>query len=89
MADKHSPGPWTWRYFMETLVDAKGEEVMTFMPYAAKGWVCEADARLIAAAPELLAALKTRVGTCIECLGGSCSACPSDRTLIRRIEGPA
>jgi hypothetical protein len=55
---KHSPGPWHWVHFMETLSDAEGKRVMTFMPYADKGWTCETDARLIAAAPELLDVLK-------------------------------
>jgi len=43
---------------METLADAKDNRVMTFMPYADKGWMCETDARLLAAAPDLLAMLK-------------------------------
>ena len=84
----HSPGPWTWRYFKETLivnvVDGVGEEVITFMPYADKGWISEADARLVAAAPELLAALRDLVdsGLCV-----SHPECAAARALIARIEG--
>lgn len=90
---KHSPGPWVWRYFKETLVidDASGENVITFMPLAIKGHaVTDADARLIAAAPELLDALKWAMkildaqNPCDGC-GPSCSNHKA-RALIERIE---
>lgn len=65
MASKHTPGPWTWRnggnhYVLE---DAKGEVVAddgsAYGEYS--GWFQgepSADAVLIAAAPDLLAALQ-------------------------------
>jgi hypothetical protein len=49
----------------------------------------EANARLIAAAPELLEALKARVRRCPLCSGDGCVSCEEDRKLISKAEGRA
>ncbi len=50
---KHTPGPWVWEASAGMIVDAEGRIVIDVDP----GMSCEeADARLIAAAPDLLAA---------------------------------
>lgn len=78
MSETHSPGPWTWRYFGETLhmpqvANANGDDVITFMPRSQKGVeMSEADARLIAAAPELLEALTELIAQIGEKSDGMC-----------------
>lgn len=55
----HTPGPWKLDGFL--IVDARGEEVLDLGGYStlmAGRLKNPADARLIAAAPEMLAALK-------------------------------
>jgi hypothetical protein len=61
----HTPGPWTWREHYQGLVAANGYQVLHHAPHEG---MCVpdydngvADARLIAAAPELLAELKQLV----------------------------
>ena len=59
---KHTPGPWIWGKDYDGLYGAGPDnDVLTFARYEgmwlAYGSHREADARLIAAAPELLAAL--------------------------------
>lgn len=53
---KHSPGPWRWTWHTRSLFDAEGCGIayVDVMPR-------DADARLIAAAPELLNALKVMI----------------------------
>jgi hypothetical protein len=74
----HSPGPWRWaeRDGDDCLLDAAGEEVI-----AGERACLSADARLIAAAPELLEALR---GVLLRPLAQEpiAAAC----ALIRRIE---
>lgn len=55
---KHTPGPWEIRRGYDTIIDSIGPCIPE--EYAGSAWLklSEADARLIAAAPELLEALK-------------------------------
>lgn len=59
---KHTPGPWVWvrrpSGYCEALA-GNGEEVFRADEYAGAAWIAisDADARLIAAAPELLEVL--------------------------------
>jgi len=62
--DGHTPGPWVWGDNYRGLYGSGGEEdeVLQYAPYDGL-WLAyvngrEANARLIAAAPELLKALK-------------------------------
>lgn len=59
---KHTPGPWSWytRNGHKVAIDGPdGAEVARAEEYGASAWieVSEYDARLIAAAPDMLAAL--------------------------------
>ena len=66
MADRHTPGPWRWDLNNDQgspLIYGFNYEPVVAMHHAdynSEAWweVRDADARLIAAAPELLAALK-------------------------------
>jgi len=61
---KATPGPWEWDKPMSNykhLISDNGTYVLSSDEYAGSAWIeidNEADARLIAAAPELLEALK-------------------------------
>lgn len=62
MSAKHSPAPWTWNKHYCGLVASNGDPVLQFYEY--EGMLLagfdkyeKANARLIAAAPELLEAL--------------------------------
>lgn len=62
MTSKHTPGPWSWQTNQANRVSIDGPdgaEVVRAEEYAGSAWVevSEDDARLIAAAPELLEAL--------------------------------
>lgn len=91
MSAKHSPGPWRWGTTIagnRALMDPTED-----VPIAWADVASEADARLIAAAPELLAELRERVKRCGDCrglrTGRDCSNCEASNALIRRIEeGP-
>lgn len=66
MSSKHTPGPWSWytRNGHRVAIDGSGgAEVARAEEYGASAWieVSEDDARLIAAAPELLEALQRLV----------------------------
>lgn len=77
----HSPGPWRWEAWDEgdVLLDPDGDPVVT------GEFTCSAaNARLIAAAPELLAALTDAVD-CADDGAGARRECWM--ALIRRIEG--
>lgn len=59
--EKHTPGPWVWGEDFSGLGSANGE-VLTYLDYEGM-WLSyginrQANARLIAAAPELLEALE-------------------------------
>jgi len=74
---KHSPGPWRWHD--GDLVDAKGASPMRADDRGVYA-LNEADARLIAAAPELLDAVKR--------LLEHTDLPPADiEALVRRVEG--
>jgi hypothetical protein len=64
---KHTPGPWVWDFNQETLTGNAGENVMSLGDcYPDGGEPNEADANLIAAAPDLLEALALLESTCGE-----------------------
>ena len=52
----HTPGPWTVPYYGGCIYDKHGVRILELADY--NGYDLVADARLIAAAPDLLAALK-------------------------------
>ena len=61
---QHTPGPWTYRkaskhFHIEASAPGYGTAVaeVHYVGNADTGWTSEANARLIAAAPEMLAAL--------------------------------
>lgn len=58
MTNKHTPAPWTYKKPFE-IVDKKGDYVIGAYHMPEDG-----DARLIAAAPELLAALEYMIEVC-------------------------
>jgi hypothetical protein len=95
----HSPGPWrvvVGRLIDEyvEVLDANGRAVVEGGAEGDQGWIrghveiTEADARLIAAAPELLAALKEGLYE-MNHPDDECPVCETARALIRRIEGEA
>jgi hypothetical protein len=100
MSNEHSPGPWKWEPKepdgqMPALMSAEGKYVCEFGHDASStgGYYPtegsppdEADARLIAAAPELLAALERALDTAESCTP---SRKPIDdgRALIARVKG--
>lgn len=64
---QHTPGPWALKYrtpfgggdkYFDGVVDADGREIRVEGVTLTSGPVAQANARLIAAAPELLAALQ-------------------------------
>lgn len=95
---RHSPGPWHWEMMRDGqwwllspgfVPDGGGRYVLRADPNEG---ALPADARLIAAAPALLDALRRRSmqGGCADCieLSEMCSACAADKRLIREIDGP-
>lgn len=67
MSTQHTPGPWSYtleadgEYF--TMLGANGEAIVAGCGCCSSPWCRnEADAKLIAAAPDLLAALKALSG---------------------------
>lgn len=86
---KHSPGPWNWGPDKmdgeNTLLDANGDDVAYAYHYDDHVRVPnETDARLIAAAPELLGLLKDALWR-LRGAGHDGLACDAE-ALIRRIE---
>lgn len=60
---KHTPGPWTYRkaathFHIEADAKGFGKAIAEVKFCSNLGWTTETNARLIAAAPELLAALQ-------------------------------
>lgn len=81
---KHSPGPWAWDDSGLGLL-RDGDDAIVLR--AIQGGDGSPDARLIAAAPELLEALKAMVrDACYETTGRKAST-QAARALIRHIEG--
>ena len=94
----HTPGPWEAKY---------GEDGIWYVLIEPNTWVeagpplnqvgsrelSEADARLLASAPDLLAALKdwleAHEDSCRRAVSdtGGCSTCPDIRAAIARAEG--
>lgn len=78
----HTPGPWVATPFTTYANNADGKEsgwhinqaggpgfVMTAPCYSHRAKECEANARLIAAAPDLLEIAQESAGACAECDG--------------------
>lgn len=69
MSAKHTPGPWFWRanHSGGARVEAPGVGVADVLSRAGVAYpveeTCKANARLISAVPELLAALESLVAT--------------------------
>lgn len=73
MSEQHTPGPWTWPEGcteIEALADPENSRTyyapVAHMDLEWSGETMAANARLIAAAPELLEALKAIVGKAYE-----------------------
>lgn len=89
----HTPGPWR--------VDKRGEvsvqgpdsfmvadcEILSIRPNAPTGERCRANARLIAAAPDMLAALRDIVLFCEEHIPRTSRAITRARSAISKAEG--
>lgn len=85
---KHTPGPWEWNKNYRGLDGPGGAVILEYAPYEGM-WVpdyagdwSEANARLIAAAPELLEALQDLCDTL-----GECGATAKARAAIAKAEG--
>ena len=85
---KHSPGPWTWG---DDQCLCSGDEVVIQVNEYMDASI--EDARLLAAAPEMLTALKDVVAS-MEAWERECTdeiavtiVCSDVRALIKRIEG--
>jgi hypothetical protein len=92
MTDKHTPGPWELIAPHQTsgwgLCVGSGEQITARIPaYAGR----EADARLIAAAPDLLEALKAMLEVCydLERDDATVTAVSAARAAIASAEGQA
>ena len=94
--DKHTPGPWRADGRMiNTLTDTFVVVVDQFGKYVARSLIAgrqHADARLIAAAPDLLALARQYASECGECHGSGvsidtrqdCESCADIRAVIAR-----
>ena len=61
--DVHTPGPWIIDLASDEIHDTKGNPIATTWCHAGCGWQTKAaNARLIAAAPDLLEALRGAIG---------------------------
>ncbi|AVQ10122.1 hypothetical protein [Siphoviridae environmental samples] len=88
---KHTPGPWTWNEDFEGLLGASDADVLHYADYEGM-WLSDykgcrqANARLIAAAPELLENLMG----CMEALASyapDCIEVQCARAAIAKAEG--
>jgi hypothetical protein len=90
----HTPGPWksdgnTARHEWLTIIGPRGERIAVLYELEAGG-AEKANACLISAAPEMLAALKRALIRCHNCdTGGICSECEVDIAAIKKAEGKA
>ena len=82
----HTPGPW--KFEDEYVRDASGDIIADpyTMPTADSGDAMEANAILIAAAPDLLAACKSLISTLEEC-GVECLGMGLTRAAIAKATG--
>lgn len=86
MTEQHTPGPWEHFSACEvTANDPAGESSHVLIAYTYESPNPQADALLIAAAPELLAALKEQVAECFD--DDPCDMCARHMALIARSEG--
>lgn len=87
----HTPGPWKlsgWTAPDDYGWSIKIPDAPHRIEISAWSESSEADARLIAAAPELLSALRRALSRCHNCdTGGTCSECESDLAAIAKAEG--
>lgn len=99
-AMKHSPGPWVWGWPSRepgenptpdhVLCDANGDIVLDGEALTQQPWNGTVNSRLVAAAPELLAALKNVVGSWkgeYETPESARAEVAAAEGLIREIEG--
>jgi hypothetical protein len=92
MSPKHTPGPWVVSEHTMHGYEVWARRNSGSMRVALCGTANfdEANARLIAAAPELLTALKRALTRCHNCdTGGICSECEIDLAAIRKAEWKA
>ena len=90
---KHTPGPWKAESVMGVWVVGTPADKHLIVKVPAGSIDCEANAALIAAAPELLEQLRRMVNCCYRCEGygiiGSgkpCSVCADARALVERLK---
>ena len=82
--NKHTPGPWR--------IEMKDNYMKLYMPASglegdvARGYVGEASARLIAAAPDLLAALESAREFIVDGLAMGFVGMPGDEDVLEVIE---
>lgn len=87
---KHTPGPWAWPEHFNGLDGADGEPVLRWEPYDGM-WLStlddreEANARLIAAAPELLGALRAIADMSADAKRGNATTAKVSLTLMTEI----
>lgn len=85
MAD-FTPGPWTLIGKGGTAIWADAEIIATVNGSRAFHSIARANAQVMAAAPELLAALKTAQANCC-CQFGDCRSCIQAEAAIAKAEG--
>lgn len=80
MSTKHTPGPWEWTGLF---IEHDGRAIAQLLPHGQKP--NEANARLIAAAPELLEALKRAISSRILSIDFARNRTPEAIDLRRQI----
>ena len=92
MSSKHTPGPWTIKATHSSIEvrPAKGAPICEIVTHDSAGAVADpaqdrANAVLIAAAPDLLEALKTRLDYTIHAEGDTLEDCKSRMDTIASI----
>jgi hypothetical protein len=88
MNAKHTPGPWTHGVHDETLIVGGGRVVAEVWGYAPTDHErMEVDARLIAAAPEMLEALQRALPEIAVAFGPESEVVAECRAAIAKAEG--
>lgn len=91
---KHTPGPWKAESIMGVWVVGVPADRHLIVKVPAGSVDCEANAALIAAAPELLEQLRRMVDMCFRCDGTgwierkqqTCPVCAAARALVERLK---